>query len=92
MSKILNIKIKSYDFPEEITLKQYLKYLLLAIWDEKEGFSGKRPFGNSGWEYDIYAALVKSNFVEGKLDECGCVEEIDEKKADELIEEAIKSL
>lgn len=32
------------------TIGEYLKKLLLTLWDEEDGFSGKRPFGNSSWK------------------------------------------
>ena len=38
------------------TIGEYFEKLLLTLWDEQEDFSGKRPFGNSGWEYDVYAS------------------------------------
>lgn len=31
------------------TIRDYLKALLLRLWEQGEGFDGKRPFGNSGW-------------------------------------------
>lgn len=49
------------------TIKGYLKALLLTLWDEEEGFSGKRPFGNSGWTGDIAFALVKEGFIDGRI-------------------------
>lgn len=45
------------------TVKGYLKALLIAVWDEGESFSGKRPFGNSGWDYDILTALVDAGLA-----------------------------
>lgn len=35
------------------TIRDYLKELLRTVLVEEEGFSGKRPFGNSGWIYDL---------------------------------------
>ena len=46
------------------TVREYLKMLLERLWEEGEGFSGKRPFGNSGWEYDLYAALEEKGVTE----------------------------
>ena len=80
-----NIKISSYDFKGEITLREYFKNLLTTLWEEAEGFSGKRPFGNSGWQYDVYKALIKNDLIPGILDEYGFVEDIDTKKADDFI-------
>lgn len=49
------------------TIKGYLKALLFTLWDEEEGFSGKHPFGNSGWTNDIAFALVKGKFIKGSI-------------------------
>ena len=74
---------------EATTISEYLFRLLAKLWEEKECFSGKRPFGNSGWECDIYIALVRGKFVSGKIDDSGCLDDIDQKTADELIKDAI---
>lgn len=73
------------------TIGDYLRALLLAVWTEGEGFSGKRPFGNSGWDSDLYIALVKAGIVDGKLDGDGYLEECDEDAANSLIMEAIRN-
>lgn len=39
------------------TVGGYLIALLRQLWQEEEGFSGKRPFGNSGWTWDLYAVV-----------------------------------
>jgi hypothetical protein len=74
------------------TVGEYLVRLLEELWTTGEGFSGKRPFGNSNWEWEVYEALVKARFVEGTLDEDGYLEDADSKKADALILEAIRTL
>lgn len=51
------------------TIREYLVKLLATLWDEGEGFSGKRPLGNSCWESDLYIPLIKAGIVEGVLDE-----------------------
>lgn len=76
----------------EITIKEYLILLLRTLWREGEGFSGKRPFGNSGWDYDLYIALIKAGYVEGTFDEDGFIEDFDETTAADLIEKVIDSL
>ena len=47
------------------TILAYLKELLRKLWQEGEGFSGKRPFGNSGWEDDLLLALLKGDAISG---------------------------
>ncbi len=74
------------------TVRGYLVALLAELWREEAGFSGKRPFGNSSWQYDIYAPMVKAGMVEGRLDEDGFVESADVKAADVLILQAIATL
>ena len=46
----LSVEFYCEDLDETLTVKDYLKTLLHTLWDEEDGFSGKRPFGNSGWQ------------------------------------------
>jgi hypothetical protein len=66
-------------------LRYYLRDQLVALWREGECFSGKRPLGNSGWEFDVYRDLIKSGHIEGKLDEDGYVDELDTRQAEDFI-------
>jgi len=74
------------------TIGEYLGYLLLKLWEEEEGFSGKRPFGNSGWQGVVYDALVRAKLVSGTFDEYGYAEEVDTQAADEMICGYIRTL
>lgn len=74
------------------TIRGYLKALLYTLYKEGEGFSGKRPFGNSNWEFELYVALVKAGAVKGALTEDGHLDAIDYKQANKIIFEAIESL
>jgi hypothetical protein len=85
---ILDVKMRENDAGAR-TIREYLRALLVAVWEDGEGFSGKRPFGNSGWEYDLYAALIEAGAVKGNLDEWGGVESCDCKRANEVIADAI---
>ena len=69
---------------------EYLHSLLFTLWEEGEGFSGKRPFGNSGWEYEIYMTLIQGGFISGVLDEDGYIKRVDEKAARQIISECIE--
>jgi hypothetical protein len=69
------------DAGDDLTVRDYLRTLLMTLWEEGEGFSGKRPFGNSGWEYDIYKPLIAGGFIPGALDEDGYVNTVDDKIA-----------
>lgn len=82
--EILNLKIENHLFNENYTIRDYLCELLSNVWEEKETFSGKRPFGNSDWEYDLYKPLVKNGVVEGKMIDQNVIE-VNEKQADNLI-------
>ena len=73
------------------TIRGYLKELLKMLWSEGECFSGKRPFGNSGWEDDMILALAKNGFIETtrtKWEEL----EYDSREGEVLIFEAIDAL
>jgi hypothetical protein len=74
------------------TIREYLVELLLQVWIENEGFSGKRPFGNSGWEWELYAAPFDAGHIAGDRDQDGDLDWVDRDAADELITAAIKSL
>jgi hypothetical protein len=83
--EMLNLKIESHDHPKDMTIRGLLKELLRTLWSEGESFSGKRPFGNSGWEFDIYLPLVKAGCVTGVIDSDGYVDSFDTKEADDLV-------
>lgn len=74
------------------TIGEYLEKLLLTLWDEEDNFSGKRPFGNSGWKWEIYIALISAKVVNGKLDEYGYIEEVDFSAADNVVKNIIITL
>ena len=74
------------------TVRAYLLALLTTVWTQEEGFSGKRPFGNSGWQHDVYRTLVLHKAVPGKLDEDGHIEDVDTAEADKIVIAAIAEL
>ncbi len=51
------------------TVGEYFKALLRMVWVEGESFSGKRPFGNSGWESDVTDALKAAGASSDDIDE-----------------------
>lgn len=77
------------DAGDNLTVLDYLRALLVTLWEEGEGFSGKRPFGNSGWEYDLYVPLIKAGFIIGELDGDGYVKSVDEKIAHVYVSDLI---
>jgi hypothetical protein len=62
------------------TVRGYLVELLARLWERGESFSGKHPFGNSGWEDELVAPLVASGAAR------------DEDHASDLVAEAIRRL
>jgi hypothetical protein len=42
----------------EVTIRSFFTNCAMKLWDEGESFNGKRPFGDSGWEGHIYAAMA----------------------------------
>lgn len=92
MIDVLNIKIEESDAGNDITIRQYLIALLTELWNEQEGFSGKRPFGNSGWDYELMKPLVKAGVITGSIDEWGFIDKCDTKKGHEIILNAILGL
>lgn len=74
------------------TVRTYLIALLEGVWRDGESFNGKRPFGNSSWQHDLYKPLIAAGLIPGDLDEDGDVEDIDYGVADDLIKRAIAEL
>lgn len=64
----LEVRFES-DAGDGITVRDYLRSLLAELWIRQEGFSGKRPFGNSGWHYELLTPLVKAGFIDGTINE-----------------------
>jgi hypothetical protein len=71
------------------TIGEYLTFLLERVWVEGEGFSGKRPFGNSSWHYEIYEALADAGIIEATKDEDGYIKEFDSVEASKLVQWSI---
>lgn len=57
-----------------VTVRDYLKDLLLTLLEQGESFSGKRPWGNSGWERELAGPLIRAGVITGELDEDGRAE------------------
>lgn len=89
--EFLDLELGTNDSGEP-TARAYLLRLLADVWREQEGFDGKRPFGNSSWDYDLKVPMVKAGLIRGKLDEDGYVEELDDEAADKIVLAAIAAL
>lgn len=89
--QILDLPLDHND-AEAATVREYLVTLLAAIWDDGDDLN---PFGNSGWKWDLYRALVKAGYANNPFDEDGYVtpdNDFDEPAARRLIAEAIGAL
>ncbi len=73
------------------TIGEYLVTTLRTLWREGEGFSGKRPLGDSDWEGPVIIALIKGGAIEGSLDEDGYLDDYPD-DIDEYMDTVIESL
>jgi len=74
------------------TVREYLKALLAAVWEQGAQFNGKRPWGLSSWKAPIEEALIKARFVPGELDEDGYVAQVNDREVNSLVRSAIEAL
>lgn len=78
---------------KEVTIGDWWKAMMLELNREEEGFSGKRPLGNSSWKHDAQIALVQAGLIEGEIDEEeGYLNDIDDRGCDALFDAVIRSL
>jgi hypothetical protein len=81
--RVLDLPMSPND-AEATTVRDYLIKLLGLAWEERDGFDGKRPFGNSSWEFEVYDALVIGGLITDPFD--------DRLMADALVAAAIREL
>lgn len=60
---VLNLRLHPDNEAHAATIRDYLTALLTRVWTENEEFSGKYPFGNSDWQYDLYGALADAGLI-----------------------------
>lgn len=86
---VLQIKMQENDANAK-TIGEYVAKLAINVIVETEGFSGKRPFGNSGWYRDLVEPLVRAGVVKGEIDEeWGDVDGYDCNEVDAVLSTAI---
>ena len=89
----LNAPMTHCDDFDDIKVVDYLRELLDTLWVDGEGFSGKRPFGNSGWSFDLIYSLIECGYIPGTIerDEDGDFIDSDynDNEADRLVRELI---
>lgn len=72
------------------TVGEFLGLLLSTLWLQGEGFSGKRPLGNSDWQQQVYMSMVEGGFADRIINRWGDEDIDDPIAADELILMAIR--
>lgn len=87
LQEIADLEFTSIEFDSEFSVRQWLRELLCRVWIEKDNFSGKKAFGNSDWEYDLYIALAENNIINGSVNEDNDweIEQDQIEKADKII-------
>lgn len=88
---ILDLPISERD-TGATSIRDYLQKLLRTLWNEGEGFSGKRPFGNSGWQTELQVALIRAGLPFGTLDEDDYFEDDGPEDFDAFILRCIEAL
>lgn len=91
IEKVLSHKYSRWDLGE-CTIRHYLVSLANEVWNEGECFSGKRPFGNGGWKWDVYDALADGGFITGNREEDGGWTELDTSQGSVIIQECFNYL
>jgi hypothetical protein len=90
---ILDLPLPDGNDAGAATVRDYLLLLLANLWRDEAGFNSKRPFGNSGWQYDIYVPMIRAGLVAGGVDEFGDPDDdFEPADADRLILAAIAEL
>ena len=90
-AEILALPMRDNDSGAD-TVRGYLIALLSELWRGGDDFRAKRPFGQSGWQYDLYLPLIVAGAVYGELDVSGSVTYVTKNAAHLLIAEAIEAL
>jgi hypothetical protein len=90
-TEILALPMQSND-ADAATIRDYLVKLLTLVWAHGEGFNGKRPFGNSSWDCELYEALGRGGAINVVFDGDGFLEDWDDVLGDKLIADAIRAL
>ncbi len=85
---VLDLPLPGND-ADAATVREYLVELLRTVW---VGGAGVRPFGNSGWQHDLYIPLMQAGLIAGELDEDDYVASMDTAAGDRIILAAIQEL
>jgi hypothetical protein len=69
LDKLLAHTFTPSDIGDEMTVREYLCKLLKTMLRKGESFSGKRPFGNSGWERNLVVPAIQCGALKGVIDD-----------------------
>lgn len=71
--EILKLRFYSDYLEKEITIKKYLKLLLIELLQETKYFDSKKPFGNSDLTYNLGECLRRNGIISTikDSDDCG---------------------
>lgn len=86
--EVLDLALPPND-SEASTVRGYLITLLSVIWTDGGDL---KPFGNSGWQNDIYIPMVRAGWISGEFIDDYYVKKIDHVAGDALIGTAIRRL
>lgn len=89
---VLDLRMPEGNDAGASTVRYYLIAIVEAVWSDGECFSGKRPFGNSNWRWDVYSVLLDADLIDGTRDEGGGVEDVDVFAAERIVRAAIQAL
>jgi len=90
--QLLDYKFYITALEEKSTLRNYFKTLLRTLWNESDGFSGKRPLGNSGWETQLAMDMIEADLLEGEYNEPWDRDDYDEVRFNNMIRGCINEL
>jgi len=85
MANILELEFESTDLDQTVTIREFFGILMRTLWEEKENFSGKHPFGNSSWDSDLICCLIKNKLVTGSLDGYGDIADYNQDEVDKFV-------
>lgn len=51
------------------TIRGLFYELLAKVWTEEQGFNGKRPWGESSWQYAVYQAIAEAGLCPREMHE-----------------------
>lgn len=93
------LDVEFYDntsLDQTVTVREFFHAFLAELWRDPEGFSGKRPFGNSCWYFPLIYALIEAGAIKGSVtrDEDGYIEDsdFDSEEADAVVQGLITKM